>query len=120
MEQDLTSGFAFLTLLITFAPFIGWILLAIITSIAAHNRGRDVAGWFCLSLFLMGPFALICVLVMRPNQKVLDADALKNKTMQQCGACAELIKIEATICRYCGTDINIIGPRREPNRLEET
>ena len=93
---------AFFTILTMLAPFWGWILLAIITGIAAYHRGRDVAAWAVLSFFVMGPFALICVLVMNRNQDELDQRSLKKVAIKQCPKCAEFIKRSATVCRYCG------------------
>ena len=97
------TAVAVFALLLTLAPFIiAWILLAIVTSIAAHHRGRDAAAWGVLSLFIMGPFALICVLVMQVNQQELDERALQNGLAIRCSACEELIKPNAATCRYCG------------------
>ncbi len=98
-----TGVLTFFTLFTLLAPFLGWVLLTVVTGVAAYHRGRDVAVWTVLSFFVMGPFALICVLVMAKNQNELDQRALKNGTMKQCPDCAELIKPQAPKCRYCNT-----------------
>lgn len=43
-----------------------WAAVAIVTAIAAANRGRSAAGWFVLGM-LFSVFALVAVLVMAPG-----------------------------------------------------
>ena len=102
--NETTGAFAFLALFTTLLPLWGWILFAVVTGVAAYYRGRDVVGWLALSLLFLGPFALLCVLVIGNNQSVLDTRALKKEIMKQCNTCAELVKPAANKCRYCGTD----------------
>ena len=71
-----------------------WILFAASSSIAADARGHGGAVWFFIGL-LIGPFALIMVLV----------DKQGSKGMKRCLHCIEPVHLQATACRYCGRDL---------------
>ena len=101
--NETTSAIAILALLPILLPLWVWILLASVTGVAAYCRGRDVIGWLALSLLFFGPFALLCVLVMQPDQHVLETRSLKKERMKRCYVCAELVKYNAIKCRYCST-----------------
>ena len=98
----LMEASVFLAALIAFVPFISWVLLAIITGVGAYHRGHDVVGWALLSLILLGPFALLWVLVTGRNEETLETRALAKGKMKRCFTCAELVKFKAAVCRYCG------------------
>ena len=80
--------------------FLGWILFSIIPAIIASNKGRSGFGWFMLSLVISPLFAGILVAVLPSQKKKLEARALASDS-KKCPQCAELVKVEAKICRFC-------------------
>ena len=72
-----------------------WLLFGIVSAVVASKKGRSGCDWFALGV-LLGPFGFILALVVSPNQKKVDAAALKSGTMKKCRFCAELIRREAT------------------------
>ncbi len=78
-----------------------WIGFCIIPALIASNKGRSAAGWFFGSLLispLLGAIIVACLSPIRPN---VERDALASGEMKKCPQCAELVKYEAKICRFC-------------------
>ena len=67
------------------------LVFGVIASIIAQSKGRNSLGWFVAGM-LVGPFGLVVALlppVVRQGQYV------------SCPACREVIREDATSCRYC-------------------
>lgn len=85
-----------------------WILFGVAGGIILANKGRSGCGGFALG-FLLGPIGLIIALVMGKDHTELDKQALKKGDVRKCPTCAELVKVEATKCRFCGSDLPPLG-----------
>ena len=92
-----------------------WVLFGIACAVIATNKGRSGGGWFVLG-FLLGPFALILALVVSKNQESIDNKNLQSGEMKRCPYCAEMIKMAAIKCRFCGEDL----PENQPSDLSDT
>lgn len=81
-----------------------WLVLGVAAAAIASGKGRSGLGWFLIG-FLLGPFGFLASLLVSGNQQKLDARALAAGQSKKCPFCAEVIKIEATVCRFCGKDL---------------
>ncbi len=91
--------------MIWFYLIIYGVVFGILSAIAVKNKNRAQDGWFFIG-FLFGVFGLIAAALvdkvepLKTEEPVLvkfDPSALTKK----CTDCAELIKLEAKVCRYC-------------------
>lgn len=82
-----------------------WLLCGVVSAVVASNKGRSGCGWLIVG-FLLGPFGFVLSLVVSKDESSVEKEALMSGTVKKCPYCAELIKREAIICRYCGKDLN--------------
>ena len=82
-----------------------WILLSIFVAIFASSRKRNGLGWFFISLVISPLIAFIILLVI----------GYSPSTLKKCPKCAEEVKAEALICRFCGYEF----PQPPPLSIEE-
>ncbi len=82
----------------------------IIPAMIAYRKGRSYTLWWLLgTLFFLPVF--IVALIMEPN----DENKSRRAGMVKCPFCAEYIKKEAHVCRFCGRDIPPSAPKTHEN-----
>lgn len=79
-------------------------VLGAIVGAIARSKGRSFWLWWIYGALLF-VIALIHVLVIGTDQKALDAREVAGGDKVKYPDCAELIKAEAKVCRFCGRDV---------------
>ena len=92
--------------------FVLAILFAAITAMVSTSRGNSGTAGFFLGL-LLGPFGLLIAIFSRKNIGAIEREEISTGQMRKCPHCAELVKSEAVICRYCRSELDPM-PKTSP------
>lgn len=82
-----------------------YIAASALTGIIASNKGRSGVSIFLLSLVFSPLIGLLTALVISTNTREMDLKKIKSREFRRCPFCAELVRPEAIICRYCSNQL---------------
>lgn len=78
-----------------------WFIFAFLASYYSARKGNGWAGVLFISLLLSPLIGFIVAAIQKPDPAVQEAIAIVDGGQKKCFQCAELVKREARVCRFC-------------------
>lgn len=84
------------------------LVIGLIPAIIAHSKGHNFFLWYAYGVLIF-IVALVHSLVLRPAPGVQEKQQIASGG-RKCPHCAEIIRPEANVCRFCGRDVEPAPP----------
>lgn len=85
-----------------------WLVCGFIAAAIYKNKGRSAGAAFIVGV-LLGPIGIILVLLSSPDTAALERQRLGTGQVKKCPHCGEMIRPEATICRFCQQPVEALS-----------
>jgi hypothetical protein len=83
---------------------IAWVTLAGAAGMIGASKKRGFFGYFLIGLVLP-IIGIVAAIVAKPNKVAEEQADLETGERCRCPYCAELIRVEARVCRFCSREV---------------